>query len=42
VCDAARQAGGDVALRFTWRQLTGSRLRVAARIAQTLDMRGAP
>jgi hypothetical protein len=37
--DAARQARGDVVVRFTWRQVTRDRLRVATRIAQTLAMR---
>jgi hypothetical protein len=37
--DAARQARGDVVLRFTWAQLTNERVRVAARIAQTLGVR---
>jgi very-short-patch-repair endonuclease len=37
--DAARQARGDVVLRFTWRQVTGRRVRVAARIGQTLGVR---
>ena len=37
--DAARQARGDVVLRFTWAQINGQRVRVAARIAQTLGVR---
>jgi hypothetical protein len=37
--DAARQARGQVVLRFTWRQVTRERMRVAARIAQTLGVR---
>jgi very-short-patch-repair endonuclease len=38
--DADRQAEGLAVLRFTWRQVTGSGLRVIARVAQTLGTRG--
>jgi very-short-patch-repair endonuclease len=39
--DAARQARGDLVVRFTWRQVTGERVRVATRLAQTLAARAA-
>ena len=39
--DAARQARGDLVARFTWRQVTGERVRVATRLAQTLAVRSA-
>jgi hypothetical protein len=38
--DAARQARGDLVVRSTWRQVTGERVRVATRLAQTLAVRG--
>jgi very-short-patch-repair endonuclease len=37
--DAARQARGDLVVRFTWRQVTRERVRVATRLAQTLAVR---
>jgi very-short-patch-repair endonuclease len=39
--DAARQARGDLVVRFTWRQVTGERVLVATRLAQTLAVRAA-